>query len=80
MSRLRLTANIGNLDAAISTLTGRLTAARAGYLDNLNVGGPVAARAEVDAVRSDLAEIRGSLAAMTAVLDRVERRLDRREE
>lgn len=36
------------VDAA--TLVSRITAARAGYLDNLNVGGPVASQADVDAI------------------------------
>jgi hypothetical protein len=33
-----------------STLLGRLTAARAGYLDNLNVGGAVAAQTDIDSI------------------------------
>lgn len=34
----------------LTTLTGRLTAARAGYLDNLNVGGNVASHADILAI------------------------------
>lgn len=39
--------------ADMATVLARLTAARAGYLDNLNVGGPVASSAEVTAVQNN---------------------------
>ena len=46
-------ANETKIDTAQTSLTlleGRLTAARAGYLDNLNVGGPVASNADILAI------------------------------
>lgn len=42
----------------LTTLTGRLTALRAGYLDNLNVGGNVASSAEVVAVQNNTKVVR----------------------
>ncbi len=57
--RSELTTELGRIDAAISltatatdvtTLLGRLTSARAGYLDNLNVGGVVASQADITAL------------------------------
>ena len=38
------------LDALLDTLIARLTAARAGYLDNLNVGGNVASQSDVQGI------------------------------
>jgi len=38
------------LDALLDTLVARLTAARAGYLDNLNTGGTVASQADVQGI------------------------------
>lgn len=37
-------------DADAATILGRVTAARAGYWDNLNVGGPVASHADIAAI------------------------------
>lgn len=42
-----VSADIATANTALTTLTGRLTSARAGYLDNLNVGGAVASNADV---------------------------------
>jgi hypothetical protein len=39
---------ITNISSQLTTVLGRLTAARAGYLDNLNMGGVVASQATVD--------------------------------
>lgn len=57
-----LPAGLRNLDAAVSadpsgvtTLLARLTSARGGYLDNLNVGGPVASQADVNALNQSAA-------------------------
>jgi hypothetical protein len=43
-------ADIAAAKADLATLTGRLTSARAGYLDNLNVGGAVASNADIVAL------------------------------
>lgn len=47
-------ATFGNsaLNDDLDTLLGRLTNSRAGYLDNLNVGGPVASQADVAAINA----------------------------
>jgi len=45
-----VSADVAAVHADTGTLTTRLTAARAAYLDTLNVGGPVASRADVEAL------------------------------
>lgn len=42
----------------LDTVLARLTSARAGYLDNLNVGGPVASSAEVTSVQNNTRVVR----------------------
>lgn len=44
--------------AGVATLLARLTALRAGYLDNLNVGGPVASSAEVVGIQNNTRAVR----------------------
>ncbi len=44
------TTTLTNDPAGVTTLLSRLSAARAGYLDNLNVGGVVASQADIDAI------------------------------
>lgn len=48
----------------LATLIARLTAARAGYLDNLNVGGLVASSAEATAIQNNTRAVRVVPAAM----------------
>ncbi|MEM4359821.1 MAG: hypothetical protein QXT45_04775 [Candidatus Bilamarchaeaceae archaeon] len=55
-------------NTGISTLLGRLTSARAGYLDNLNVGGPVASQADIDAINQSAS--RRVVLATVATLER----------
>lgn len=43
-------ADIATANASLTTLLSRLSSARAGYLDNLNVGGAVASQADVNAL------------------------------
>jgi hypothetical protein len=51
MSGGKVPATVATGDGAdAATLVSRLTAARAGYLDNLNVGGPVASHADILAI------------------------------
>lgn len=45
-----ISADLADVESKVDDLEGRLTAARAGYLDNLNIGGTVASQASVDAV------------------------------
>lgn len=47
LTDLATAAALATAQGDLTTLTGRLTAARAGYLDNLNVGGPVASNADM---------------------------------
>jgi hypothetical protein len=51
----------------LAALTGRLTAARAGYLDNLNVGGNVASSAEIAAL-NDLSQAEAEAACDAALV------------
>jgi hypothetical protein len=41
---------LGTVSTNVSTIEGRLTATRAGYLDNLNTGGVVASQADINAL------------------------------
>lgn len=45
-----IAADIASNKADLTTLLGRITAARAGYWDNLNVGGAVASQADINAI------------------------------
>lgn len=45
-----IAADIATANAGITTTNGRLTAARAGYLDNLNVAGVIATQADINAL------------------------------
>lgn len=45
-----ISTGVTNVGTDVTTLTGRLTAARAGYLDNLNVGGAVASQSDITAL------------------------------
>jgi|CXWL01.1.fsa_nt_gi hypothetical protein len=45
-----VSADIAAAKAVVDTIAARLTAARAGYLDNLNVGGVVASQADINAL------------------------------
>lgn len=47
---LALASALVTLQADVTTLVGRITAARAGYWDNLNVGGAVASQADINAL------------------------------
>lgn len=49
-SGLATSAALATAQADLTTLIARLTAARAGYLDNLNVGGVVASQADINAL------------------------------
>lgn len=53
-----LDAEIAQLLADTAELLTRLTSARAGYLDNLNVGGPVASSAEATAIQNNTRVVR----------------------
>jgi len=59
------------LNTDLDTLLSRLTAARAGYLDNLNVGGLVASSAQVDEVEPLLKDATYGLAALNTDLDAI---------
>lgn len=48
----------GNIPADVDTLLSRLSASRAGYLDNLNVGGLVASSAEATAIQNNTRVVR----------------------
>ena len=41
---------LGTVSSSVSTIESRLTSSRAGYLDNLNVGGVVASQADINAL------------------------------
>lgn len=50
MAAANLDTQLSGIQSDITTLTGRLTASRALYLDNLNVGGAVASQADINAL------------------------------
>lgn len=50
MAAANLDTQLSGIQSDTTTLTGRLTASRALYLDNLNVGGPVASQADINAL------------------------------
>lgn len=58
---LATAANLQLVDDLVDDLELRLTAARAGYLDNLNVGGAVASQAETAAIQADTDAIQAVL-------------------
>lgn len=55
---LATSAALATAQTDLTTLTGRLTSARAGFLDNLNVGGNVASSAEVTSVQNNTRVVR----------------------
>lgn len=61
-----LDTEIASILADLATVLARVTAARAGYLDNLNVGGLVASQAEVLAVQNNTRVVR----VVPAVIER----------
>jgi hypothetical protein len=63
LSTLSTAANLALAAADVTTLLGRLTGARAGYLDNLNVGGNVASAAQATAIETDTQDIQNRLPA-----------------
>ena len=50
LAAANLDTQLAGIQSDTTTLTGRLTASRALYLDNLNVGGPVASQADINAL------------------------------
>jgi len=70
-----VTYGLSALNNDLDTLLLRLTAARAGYLDNLNVGGLVASSAQVDEVESMLKDVNYGLSALNTDLDTLLSRL-----
>jgi len=65
------TYGLSALNTDLDTLLSRLTAARAGYLDNLNVGGLVASSAQVDEVEPLLKNATYGLSALDTDLDAI---------
>lgn len=67
-----IAADLVVIDNFVDDLEGRLTAARAGYLDNLNIGGAVASQASVDTVDNFLDT---EIATILSDLDDIQTRL-----